>query len=718
MAAAITTFVAGVDIGASMSRITQLEVSKKMPIVQRNSLSNEATPSCISFPPGEMRLAGESAAPKELSKPDCTVGSITDLIQGDGAAAKRLNRRGAGALADTFAPGSQPEISMGEAGDIPATRLISFFFDQLLGFGTTPGGSTGAERLVIACPVGFTQEARNALLSAAMLSGRAPESVSIVEDTTAAAAYFHHLQYDNLPKEDSEEMQHCVIINIGHGSSSAVYVKAKQMLCEVVAEASIPFGSRDIDDAIAQHIFKHIEQKHKFDVSTHAKSHNKVLRDSKKAKEMLSTSDSTQISLECLANDIDVNTSVKRGEVEQLISPIVQAVEKMLCDLGVADDVKANLRVEAIGGGWRFPPLQAAIKRALGCTRIGVGLDANLAIAEGCAVLGAAQYAANVPAKPEGEESKEGEPVAPHPLHRFKLDRRLATQSPVAPSPEILSKWLEDEAKLKAVDSTFKARLSEKDKLESYILRTRENLQEVKALSDSERNAIMQQLDDAEQWLWDDCEDANADAIRERCAALISEVDSNEHLKAFYEEQKEIQRKKDEELERLSKLQDEDKELKSDPQRLRGAQQRREQGVTLFKQEHYQEAQTRFVQALGILGQLYDTSAEETVQKKNEISLSCHLNIASCSFKLAMWKNCINNATKALDIDPGNAKAYFRRGQAKVRCHDHQSAMEDLEKAKELTNGDAGVVAEIEALKVAMEAEKAKQKKMFSKMFS
>jgi peptidyl-prolyl isomerase D len=93
------------------------------------------------------------------------------------------------------------------------------------------------------------------------------------------------------------------------------------------------------------------------------------------------------------------------------------------------------------------------------------------------------------------------------------------------------------------------------------------------------------------------------------------------------------------------------------------------------------------------------------------------LNIASCSIKLGLWRNAVNNASKALEYDPNNAKALFRRGQGNFKLANFDEATKDLERAKELSGGDAAVVQELAAVKAAIEQEKAKEKKMFSKMF-
>jgi regulator of sirC expression with transglutaminase-like and TPR domain len=82
------------------------------------------------------------------------------------------------------------------------------------------------------------------------------------------------------------------------------------------------------------------------------------------------------------------------------------------------------------------------------------------------------------------------------------------------------------------------------------------------------------------------------------------------------------------------------------------------------------------------------------------------------------WQIAANNCTKALEIKPDHPKALYRRGQAQAQLGELTAAKEDLERALELSGGDAAVAAELEAVKQRMAAAKEKEKKMFSKMFT
>ena len=64
------------------------------------------------------------------------------------------------------------------------------------------------------------------------------------------------------------------------------------------------------------------------------------------------------------------------------------------------------------------------------------------------------------------------------------------------------------------------------------------------------------------------------------------------------------------------------------------------------------------------------------------------------------------------------AKARYRRGQAQNGKQNFEQALADLKVVFRLQPTDAGVKKEIAALQLAAEKHKAKEKKMYAKMFS
>lgn len=91
----------------------------------------------------------------------------------------------------------------------------------------------------------------------------------------------------------------------------------------------------------------------------------------------------------------------------------------------------------------------------------------------------------------------------------------------------------------------------------------------------------------------------------------------------------------------------------------------------------------RYIKALGHLAKLVhveSTMKEEDHAQAKALKLSCCNNLAQCFLKLEMWSKAIDNCTMALELDPDNAKALFRRAQAYVEGKDHELAVKDLKR--------------------------------------
>jgi tetratricopeptide (TPR) repeat protein len=445
---------------------------------------------------------------------------------------------------------------------------------------------------------------------------------------------------------------------------------------------------------------------------------------------MLSTTDKVNVHFECLKNDIDhmmnFTTADLKDASETYISQLTALIARVMDSAGLQQGV----RVEGIGNGWRSPVVAAAIKEAAGNERLGLSLDSNMAVAEGACCVGVIR---NRSAAATGAASTEPAAVTPtaaaastaEVVHGVVLKRATAheipNEAPVVDAARIEA-WSREEARLFAIDEVHRRQVNALNEFESVLFQTKDVATAARATDAKSTEELNARLSAEENWLYDArdglIEGFNTDMIQDRLAKLRKDIEEKfPQVAAHRAELAAKEKAKEDELSRLARENTDEKEYKSDPQRLKAAHERREQGANLFKQEHFQEAQTRFVQALGILGDLYDYTGENKV-KKDEISLSCHLNIASCCVKLGLWKIAANNCTKALEIKPDHPKALYRRGQAQAQLGELTAAKEDLERALELSGGDAAVAAELEAVKQRMAAAKEKEKKMFSKMFT
>ena len=683
-------FSVGLDLGAQWTILAVMDSSKRMPKIALNGESKESTPSVVAYPSNAMRLFGESA--DELSKIACACAPKLALL-GAPWSIRLAQQCGATISEDmkSYSFGGQ---------SYRAEQLLAFLMKSTLRFARSTLKSP-EDCLVVSCPTEplAYSRMRDAVAAAAAIIDVDPAKLLVLSDTEATAVYTHHSQYANLPKAEEGSSTFC-IVNVGMCSSSVCIVKLRQGEADILAERGISQGSAGVDVALVEVL----RQKLRSSIDGHPKSYAKLLREAEKAKKMLSAMDTASVRVDALKDDASLSTVLKREDLEKaaqgLIAELMDMITAVIAQSGV--DV-ASLRLECIGGGWRSVVIQELLKKVLQAQRIGVSLDANLAVCEGCAIAGTVF---------NQKCSKDA-------VHSLTLKKAGAvwTPAPIQGVPNT-DEWKAAEAHLTERDALLLARVEARGALESFILTTRDVCSSYD-MDEATRAQLREELQSTEQWLWDAPDETVVEDLSAKLASVKELVAKKfPQVEAYKQKQLEIQRKKDEELAKQARENTEEREPKTDQQRLRLAQQRREQGVTLFKQEHFEEASTRFVQALALLAELYQADSAEIQAKKKEIALSCHLNVASCSVKLKLWRNAANNCSKALDYDPNSAKALYRRGQALAQLNELEDAKKDLERAKELSAGDAGVNAELEAVKKKIEAMKAKEKQMCARMFA
>lgn len=729
----------GIDIGSVKTRIAVLNPAKPMPVIIRNALGNEATSTVVSFAANEARAFGENAAARQVTKASETVVDLAPWIFGYTAGEEKLSDE------ETSLEVVSPTLAMSEAVTLASRQLGSqphpmhpaqvaaYYIKCLLSF-LPDKAMVHSSPLCLATPSAATSASFQALRQAALLAGAPQELTLIAPSDEANAVYFHHMHYAALPasREDSVPV---VLIDIGQSCSVASLVLASQPCVEKITCQTLRVGSQYIDTLLVSHVYSELDKKFGAAAAPlrgDIKSFRKILTQCRKAKEVLSTSDETQVHLEGLRGDIDIVIPITRFLLEKAATPLLRSMRIMLS--AVKDKIPASNeegkepvkpRVEVIGGGWRTVCVLEVIKEVFGIDRVGLSLDANLAVAEGSAILAEVYrlYSTRDNAEKRAAEEAALTVAAPHRVELVGFEV-LNAQSPIsapltADAVTAVSGWTSTEQQMEASDDRIHQRLAALNQLDSYVLQTMNDL-EACAAAPERKAELKTYLGEVDEYVRNEGDEANTEALREKLAEVQAHV--KEHfpeLAEHYEKVRAEEKRKEEELTRLQmERQEDESDPKSDPQRLRVAQKRREQGQGLFKEECWAEAQTRFVQALSILGQLYDSNSEENKSKKREISLSCYLNIASCSVKLGFWKNAVNNCGHALELAPDHPKALFRRGQAYCALKDYKEAVTDLEKAKELSKDDPAVLTELSKAKAGLEAEKAREKKMFSKMFS
>ena len=105
--------------------------------------------------------------------------------------------------------------------------------------------------------------------------------------------------------------------------------------------------------------------------------------------------------------------------------------------------------------------------------------------------------------------------------------------------------------------------------------------------------------------------------------------------------------------------------------------------IQQFKQGDLERAIRRYEKSKRYMDSDYGLSDEEK-KKVNTLKLPIQLNLAQCYIKQRKYKDAIKQCDKALEIEPANVKALFRKGKAFNALDDWEEATRNLKKALEI----------------------------------
>lgn len=95
-----------------------------------------------------------------------------------------------------------------------------------------------------------------------------------------------------------------------------------------------------------------------------------------------------------------------------------------------------------------------------------------------------------------------------------------------------------------------------------------------------------------------------------------------------------------------------------------------------------------------------------------------HLNLALCYLKVNKLTECIINCDNALEIDPRNVKAHYRKGLAYLPTNDYEMALKQFETVLEIDPNNTEAKTQKTVCNTALRNYYQKQKNIFKNMFS
>eukprot|EP00667_Euglena_gracilis_P016918 EG_transcript_17765 len=104
-------------------------------------------------------------------------------------------------------------------------------------------------------------------------------------------------------------------------------------------------------------------------------------------------------------------------------------------------------------------------------------------------------------------------------------------------------------------------------------------------------------------------------------------------------------------------------EVEAPEEKLARAQQLKEEGNDLFRAGRVSRAVKKYQFAFAFVESDFATTGAQQAERR-ALRASIHLNLAACGVKSGVWDSVVEHCSRALDCDPGNAKALLRRGRA------------------------------------------------------
>lgn len=339
----MTAFI-GIDLGTTFSAIATID-STGRPVVIHNSDGINITPSCVYESDEGIMVVGDEASKQWAVEP--------------GMAAARFKRD----------MGTDTQHKIGQNTFSPS-ELSALVLKKLIQDAESAIGEIG--ECVVTIPANFSNEAREATMSAAKAAGL--NINYIINEPTAAALYYAFKNGDDLHGKYA-------VYDMGGGTFDVSIIQVSGQDIDVIASNGVSkLGGDDFDNALKTLIFK----KYAEQTGENAEEGDFNNNQAEEIKKSLSKR------LKVLATVNRKQIKITREEFEEVISTLVTQAE-MLCEATIEDAGIAASDIRAVflaGGSTRIPLVQESVKRTFSKEpESSVNVDEVVA-------LGAALYAA------------------------------------------------------------------------------------------------------------------------------------------------------------------------------------------------------------------------------------------------------------------------------------------------------------------------------------
>jgi molecular chaperone DnaK len=346
--------IVGIDLGTTNSVLAVLEAGR--PVVVANAEGQRTTPSVVGFSREQDLLVGQAARRQLVLNPRNTFANLKRLI---------------GRLWQDLDEASQAVPYTIRANDLdqvrvlcPATEreyapeeLVASLLRKLVDDAAVYLGEP-VEAAVITVPAYFDDAQRQATRDAGRLAGLKVERI-LNEPTAAALAY----------GLDRQRSQLVLVFDLGGGTFDVSILRIASGVFDVKATSGdTQLGGNDFDQRIVDWLAEGFQQTHGLDLRRDRQALQRLLDAAEKAKQELSGTQQTLISLPFIATGpsgpLHLETSLDRSTFEglcpDLLDRLLRPVQAALRDAGLApEDID---EVVMVGGSSRMPMVQQLVR--------------------------------------------------------------------------------------------------------------------------------------------------------------------------------------------------------------------------------------------------------------------------------------------------------------------------------------------------------------------
>ncbi|XP_021889135.1 heat shock 70 kDa protein 16 [Carica papaya] len=270
---------------------------------------------------------------------------------------------------------------MGETHRFSSVQILAMLFSHLKQI-TEKNLKTSVSDCVIGIPSYFTDLQRRAYLNAAAIAGLRP--LRLMHDCTATALGY------GIYKTDFPNVgpTYVLFVDIGHCDTQVCIASFESGTMKIVSHASDrSLGGRDFDEVLFNYFATQFKEHYNIDVYTNTKASIRLRASCEKLKKVLSANAEAPLNIECLMDEKDVKSFIKREEFERLSSTLLERIsvpcQKALVNSGLT--VEKIHSVELVGSGSRVPAitrmLTSIFKKEPSRT-----INASECVARGCAL--------------------------------------------------------------------------------------------------------------------------------------------------------------------------------------------------------------------------------------------------------------------------------------------------------------------------------------------